>query len=34
VAQLSDRLTEAIYMGDIQHPTIILEVVASHDHWI
>jgi hypothetical protein len=21
-------------MEDIKHPTIILEVVASHDHWI
>jgi hypothetical protein len=28
------RLAEAIYTRDIKHPTIILEVVASHDRWI
>jgi hypothetical protein len=34
VAQLSDRLAGPIYMGGIKHPTIILEVVSSHDRWI
>jgi hypothetical protein len=34
VAQLSDRLAIPIYTGNIKHPTIILEVVASHDRWI
>jgi hypothetical protein len=34
VTQLSSRLAESIYTGDIKHPTIILEVVASHDRWI
>jgi hypothetical protein len=31
VAQLFDRLAGPIYTGDIKYPTIILEVVASHD---
>jgi hypothetical protein len=34
VAQLSSRLAGPIYTRDIKHPTIILEVVASHDRWI
>jgi hypothetical protein len=34
VAQLSGGLAEPIYMGDIKYPTIIIEVVASHDRWI
>jgi outer membrane lipopolysaccharide assembly protein LptE/RlpB len=34
VAQLSGRLAELIYTRDIKHPTIILEVVTSHDRWI
>jgi hypothetical protein len=34
VAQLSGRLAGPIYTGYIKYPTIILEVVASHDHWI
>jgi hypothetical protein len=34
VAQLSSRFAGPIYMGDIKYPTIILEVVASHDRWI
>jgi hypothetical protein len=33
VAQLSDRAIP-IYTGNIKHPTIILEAVASHDRWI
>jgi hypothetical protein len=27
-------LARPIYMGDIKHPIIILEAVASHDRWI
>jgi hypothetical protein len=34
VAQLSGSLIGPIYMGDIKHPTIIVEAVASHDRWI
>jgi hypothetical protein len=34
VAQLPDRLAGQIYIGDIKHPIIILEAVASHDRWI
>jgi hypothetical protein len=34
VPQLSDKLTGPIYKRGIKHPTIILEVVGSHDHWI
>jgi hypothetical protein len=34
VAQLPSRLAGLIYTGGIKHPTIILEIVASHDRWI
>jgi hypothetical protein len=34
MAQLSGGLVEPIYTGDINHPTIILKDVASHDRWI
>jgi hypothetical protein len=30
----SGRLAGLIYKGDNKHPTIIVEVVASHDRWI
>jgi hypothetical protein len=34
VAQPSCRLAGPTYTKDIKHPTIVLEVVASHDRWI
>jgi hypothetical protein len=34
MTQLSNKLAEPIYMGDIKHPTIILKIVTSHDRWI
>jgi hypothetical protein len=34
VTQLSSKLAGPIYMGDIKHPTIILEAVIFHDRWI
>jgi hypothetical protein len=34
VDELSSALAGPIYNGNIKHPTIILEVIASKDRWI
>jgi len=34
VEELSSGVAGSIHQGDIKHPTIILEAVASYDRWI